>query len=183
MFLKEGGMILANILHWKYWGKNDYMQNGEQYYDDVKKLYAEKEDADIYEILDFCEKYDEKLNPEHIPSLLRLIYGNIAVPEQNESIANMLDTIVKMYGQVAVNTIVGNTYILIEEKSEARLYLILAMIVFWNAKMKLDIVTPLMAAEEPIKELYIECMKRKMKNISKNGKAVFQDILNRLSEA
>ena len=50
-------MILANILHWKYWGKNDYMQNGEQYYDDVKKLYAEKEDADIYEILDFCEKY------------------------------------------------------------------------------------------------------------------------------
>lgn len=57
-------MILANILHWKYWGKNDYMQNGEQYYDDVKKLYAEKEDADIYEILDFCEKYDEKLNPE-----------------------------------------------------------------------------------------------------------------------
>ena len=109
MFLKEGGMILANILHWKYWGKNDYMQNGEQYYDDVKKL-----------------------NPEHIPSLLRLIYGNIAVPEQNESIANMLDTIVKMYGQVAVNTIVENTYILIEEKSEARLYLILAMIVFWN---------------------------------------------------
>ncbi len=95
----------------------------------------------------------------------------------------MLDTIVKMYGQVAVNTIVENTYILIEEKSEARLYLILAMIVFWNAKMKLDIVTPLMATEEPIKELYIECMKRKMKNISKNGKAVFQDILNRLSEA
>ena len=158
MFLKEGGMILANILHWKYWGKNDYMQNGEQYYDDVKKLYAEKEDADIYEILDFCEKYDEKLNPEHIPSLLRLIYGNIAVPEQNESIANMLDTIVKMYGQVAVNTIVENTYILIEEKSEARLYLILAMIVFWNAKMKLDIVTPLMAANS----LWIRCNSERM---------------------
>lgn len=82
----------------------------EQYYDDVKKLYDEKEDADIYELLDFCEKYDGELNPEHIPSLLRLLYGDSTVPEQNETIANMLDTIVERYGQAAVNTIVENSY-------------------------------------------------------------------------
>ena len=99
---------------------------------------------------------DGKLSYEHIPSLLRLIYGGIPLPEQNETIADMLDNIVRMYEQVAVNTIVENTYILIEEESEEELYIILAIIMFWNEKMNLDFVTPLMTAGEPVKELYIE---------------------------
>lgn len=105
-------------------------------------------------------KYDGKLELEHIPSLLRLLYGYSTLPEQNETIVDMLGTIVKRYGQAAVNTIVENSYILIEEKSKSELYIIIAMIVFWNEEMKLDIVTPLKASEEPVKDVYIECMKK-----------------------
>lgn len=159
------------------------MQDMEQYYDDFKKLYAEKDVTDIYPIFEFERKYYGKLELEHIPSLLRLLYGYSTLPEQNETIVDMLGTIVKRYGQAAVNAIVENSYILIEEKSKSELYIIIVMIVFWNEEMKLDIVTPLKAAEEPVKDMYIECMKKRLNRIDKSGTAVFQDILDRLAEA
>ena len=57
-----------------------------------------------------------------------------------------------------MNTIVENTYIIIEEESEEELYIILVLILFWIAEMKLDIVTPLKVATESVKDLYINCM-------------------------
>jgi len=53
------------------------MVNEKEYYDDIEKLYAEKNDADIDAILDFCDKYNGKLGLQHIPDLMRPFYGGM----------------------------------------------------------------------------------------------------------
>lgn len=158
------------------------MLNDKEYHNDAQKLYEEKKDADIYAILDFCEKYDGKLELQHIYDLLRLLYGDLTISEQNECIVNLLDSIVKTYGQEAVNIIVEETDVLIDEKSENCLFLVLAMILFWNKKQQLDIVTPLKNAQEPIKKLYKRFVSENMKYVSGSNKELLESVEKRLSE-
>lgn len=156
------------------------MVNDEEYYDDIEKLYAEKKDADIDAILDFCDKYDGKLGVQHIPDLMKLFYGGFAVSEQNESIVNMLNTIVEMFGQKAVNIIVNKTDILIAEKSVKCVHLILPMILFWNSELKLDIITPLTMSSEDIKKIYKECVHENIEYVSGSKKELLQNLENKL---
>ena len=156
------------------------MVNEKEYYKDIQRLYKEKEDADIYALLDFCEKYYGKLDVQHIPSLMKLIYGDSTVSEQNESIVKMLDNIVHIYGQEAVNIIVENSDILIEEDAEGELFILLAMILFWNEKLKLDIIEPLKMAKYEVIELYKKCIANKIMCVNEKHKNLFQSIQNKL---
>lgn len=119
---------------------------------------------------------------QHIYDLLRLLYGDLTISEQNECIVNLLDSIVKTYGQEAVNIIVEETDVLIDEKSENCLFLVLAMILFWNKKQQLDIVTPLKNAQEPIKKLYKRFVSENMKYVSGSNKELLESVEKRLSE-
>ncbi|MBO5144818.1 MAG: hypothetical protein J6C19_04695 [Lachnospiraceae bacterium] len=65
---------------------------------------------------------------QNIPGLMKLIYGDSTVREQNESIVKMLENIVQKYGQEAGNIIVKNSDILTEKDAEGKLFIILVMI-------------------------------------------------------
>ena len=156
------------------------MVNEKEYYEDINSLYKEKEDADIYELLNFCKKYYGKLNVQHISSLMKLICGDSTVSEQNESIVKMLDKIVQMYGQEAVNSIVKNSDILIQENAEGELFIILAMILFWNEKLELDIVAPLKTVKYEVLALYKKCITNKITFVNAKHKELLQSIQDKL---
>lgn len=155
----------------------------DEYYTDIEKLYKTKKDADIYDLLAFHEKYNGKLTPCHIPDLLKLMYGYSAISEQNDVLLDMIGTIIKTHGQEAIDIIVKRTNILIEEGygEHIALSLILSVILFYNSKIQLDIVTPIITAEKPIREIYRQCIQKKTGNSSKNSNEILQKILYKLN--
>ena len=88
----------------------------------------------------------------------------------------MLDKIVQMYGQEAVNSIVKNSDILIQENAEGELFIILAMILFWNEKLELDIVAPLKTVKYEVLALYKKCIANKITHVNAKHKELLQSI-------
>lgn len=156
------------------------MMYNEEYKNDIEKLYDCQKNEDIAAINDFCKKYYGKLDICHIPDLMRMFNGTAACWEQNEFIVNLLDDIVENYGQDAVNAIVENTEILIEERSIECLSLILTMILFWHENLQLDIISPISSGDKRILELYRKEIYKKMNYIKGDQRKLLEEIVKKM---
>lgn len=152
------------------------------YIEDLKKVYIATRNDEIEIVNDFCVKYEDKLGVEHIKEILTLFYGEAYNCEQNEFIATVLNTIVKKYGQNAVNEIISNSDILFLEESENCITYLISMILFWNPDMKLDIVSALIDEKDTIKKMYFNAIRKKLKFVYGENKEILQKVLEKIKE-
>lgn len=100
--------------------------------EEFERVYNLKKFDGIDEMNEFCGKWHGVATVDHIPNFMRLYYDDVSTSEQNEFVTNVLNEILIADPEKAIEKIVENFNILLEEDAEDCFLYLEAMLVFWN---------------------------------------------------